>query len=124
MLLASVMTWSRSEGGKSPRSTGAWSVLEAGQAVDNIAFSPLTHGVAVAVECVGHLLIGPVLGFRRTQNDPAAVDQCLGCRTGANQSVERVALLGGKHHRRCKRTRHCSIHAAVRSGERVVYADA
>ena len=85
-------------GGKSPRATGAWSVLEAGQAVSHIAFAPLTHGVAVAVEDVSHLLVGRLLGLCGRQDDPTTQSHRLWRRSGADQSDERIALFEGKKH--------------------------
>ena len=68
--------------------------MESSQAVGHVTFSPLTDRVAVAVECVGDLLIGRLVGFGGTEHNPTAVDHRLGRRTGANQSVERLALFG------------------------------
>ena len=70
--------------------------MEAGQAVNNIAFSPLTHGVAIAVEGIGHLLVGRLLGLRGNQDDPTPQRQRLRRGTRANQGGERLALFGGK----------------------------
>src|SRR6185437_468373 len=98
------MTCRRSSGGKAPRSAGARCILEAGQTVGHIAFSPLTHGVAVAVESVGDLLISRLVGFGGAEHNPTAVNHGLGCRTGANKSVECIALFDGEHHTRCERT--------------------
>ena len=90
------MTCSRSEGGKAPWPAGTGSVLETGQTVDNIAFTPLTHRMAVAVEGVGHLLVGRLLGLGGGQDDPTTQRQRLRRGTRANQSRERLALFGGK----------------------------
>jgi hypothetical protein len=70
--------------------------LEAGQAVDNIAFTPLTHGMAVAVEGIGHLLVGRLLGLCGGQDDPTPQRHRLRRGASANQSGERLALFGGK----------------------------
>ena len=69
------MTCRRSEGGKAPGATGAGSVLEAGQAVRDIAFTPLANGVAVTIQGVGNLLIGRLLGLRGRQDNPTPEGQ-------------------------------------------------
>jgi hypothetical protein len=60
----------------------------------HITLSPQTYSVTVAVECVSDLLIGWLVRFGGTEHNPTAVDHRLGRRTGANQSVERLALFG------------------------------
>ncbi len=100
------MTWSRWSGGKSPGATGAWCVLEASQTVGNIAFPPPTDGVAVAVEGVGHLLVGRLLGLCGSQDDSTTQNHRLRCGSSTDQGNECMALFGGKLHGRSVRTWH------------------
>ena len=95
---ASAMTWSRSEGGKVPGSARTWSVLKAGPPAGDVAFAPLTHSMAVAVESVGYLLVGGLLGLCGRQDDPAAEHQRLRRGWRANERVACLALLGRKIH--------------------------
>jgi hypothetical protein len=59
--------------------------LEAGQTVGNITLTPLTHGVAVAVEGVGDLLVGRLLGLGRPQDDPTPKHHRLRRGSGVNE---------------------------------------
>jgi hypothetical protein len=70
--------------------------LEAGQTVGNITFTPLTHGMAVAVEGIGHLLVGRLLGLGGTQDDPTPQRHRLRRGASPNQSGQRLALFGGE----------------------------
>ncbi len=66
-------------------------VLQAFQAVDAEAFAPARHGVAIAAELGGDVLVGGVVRPGGPQDDTAAEDQCLGCRAGTGKGFERGA---------------------------------
>ena len=91
--------------------------------MSNIAFPPLTHSVTVAVKGVGNLLVGGLLGLCGTQDDPTTQDHRLRRGSSTDQSVERIALLGGKIHGGSKRAGHWRRPAAFRLGEDTVYAN-
>ena len=55
--VAMVSTSSRAEGGKAPRATRAWCILQATETLSEIATSPTANGMAVTVEILGHLKI-------------------------------------------------------------------
>src|SRR5437588_741993 len=61
LLLATLTTCRRSSGGKAPGSPRAGCVLEAGKAVRDEAFAPLTDRVPVALQLLGELLVGGVV---------------------------------------------------------------
>jgi transposase len=62
--------------------------------------------MAVTIQSVGNLLIGRRLGLRGRQDNPTPEGQRLRRRPSADQSVERIALFGGKNHGGGKRTWH------------------
>jgi len=80
--------------------------LKAGQSVDHVAFTPLTHGVAVAVEGVGYLSVGRLLGLCGHQDDPTTKDQRLRRGSRADERVECSALLSRKIDGGSKRAGH------------------
>jgi hypothetical protein len=88
LLLARVMMSRRSQGGKAPRSAGAWGILQASEALGGEAFAPLADGVAVAIELGSDVLVGRVVCGRGAQDDAAAKDECLRCGAGAHQGFE------------------------------------
>src|SRR5271167_3057294 len=71
LLVAKVTTCSRSSGGKAPRATGAWGVLQASEAMRDEAFPPLADGVPVAIQLFGDLLVGRVVVGRGVEDDAA-----------------------------------------------------
>lgn len=105
-LLASVTTCRRSSGRKAPGAAGARSVLEAGQSLFDVAFPPLANRVAITTGLIGDLLIGELLGLSRAEHNAAPQNEGLWSRVGANETFQRLTLLGGKRERRSVRSRH------------------
>src|SRR5579859_2473221 len=87
-LLAKLRTCKHSAGGKAPGSAGARSVLEALQASGHEAFPPTADGVPITPQLVGDLLVRGLVRLRGVQDQPAAKDQRLGSRVGADKGVE------------------------------------
>ena len=96
VLLAVAMTSSCCEGGKSPRPTGPRRILQAGEAVPEVAVSPLGDGVAVAGELRGDLEVGGTIVGGGPQDDPATEDQGLGRGAGADQGLQAGPLRPGQ----------------------------
>ena len=105
VLLARFTTARRSSGGKAPGSAGAGRVLEAGEALSDEAFTPLADGVPIAIQPLGQLLVGRVIGGSQ-QNKAAAKGQGLGCRTGTNERFELLVSVWGENNARAKGTWH------------------
>jgi hypothetical protein len=70
--------------------------LQAGQALLEVAVSPLSDGVAVAVELRRELEVGGMVLRGGSQDDPAAEDQGLGRGAGADQGLEAGPLRVGQ----------------------------
>jgi hypothetical protein len=65
--------------------------LQTFQAVGAEAFAPACHGVAIAADLGGDVLVGRVVRVGGPQDDAAAEDQCLGCRAGTSKGFKRGA---------------------------------
>ena len=75
----------RSAGGNAPRATRAWRILQAVEAVRQIALTPTANGMAFTGHLGGHLEIG-WLGWRGSaQDQPTAKGQGLGRGMGTHQ---------------------------------------
>jgi hypothetical protein len=82
--------------------------LQAWEAVVGEAFAPLAHGVPVAVQFAGDLLVGGLVGLGGTQDDATAEGQCLRRGAGAGEGLQLVADLRGQKQTGAKRKRHAS----------------
>jgi hypothetical protein len=72
VLLAKLITLSRSEGGKASRSSRPWRVLQACQSVQKVAIAPQRDRVAITVEFDSNLKIGRIVLVGGSENQPAA----------------------------------------------------
>ena len=80
--------------------------MKAGQAMSDEAFPPLANGVPVAIQLLGELLVGGMVGSGSVEDEAAAESQGLRGGTGANQPLELVAEFGREDDTRAKRTWH------------------
>ena len=96
LVVARLTTTVSSSGGKAPGSTGAWGVLQAGQAGGDEAFAPQADGMAVAAQRSGDLLVAGSVGCGSEENDVGAEDKGLGRGTGADEVLQFVADVVGQ----------------------------
>src|SRR5205823_2709207 len=75
--VAIAITARRAAGGKAPWPTGARRILQAMEALRQIATAPTANGMAVTVQCLGHLQIRRVVRCRSPEDHPATKDQGL-----------------------------------------------
>src|SRR5271170_6696293 len=106
LLVARLTTATSSSGGKAPGSSGAWGILEAGEAGGHEAFAPLADGVPVTLQFGGNLLVVRSVAVGSTKDEPAAKDQGLWGRAGTEQSLELVAKFRRKDDTRSERMWH------------------
>ena len=106
LLVARLTTCRRSSGGKAPGSAGAWGILEAGEAVGDEAFAPLADRMPVAIQLLGQLLVGGVVGGGSVEDKPTAERQRLGCGSGTDQGLQLLVQVRGEYDTRCKRPWH------------------
>jgi hypothetical protein len=105
-LLARLMTFKRSAGGKAPGTAGTGCVLKTCQAVGDEAFPPSADGVAIAAEVIGYLLISGLIGVGSAQDQSAAKDERLRRGAGPNQSIQRFTQIRFEHDRGSEWTWH------------------
>ena len=86
------MTCRRTEGGKAPGSTGAWGVLQAREAVAEVAVPPLVHGIAATVELRGHTQVGRLVRLSDAEDEATAEGQTLGRGAGAGERLQAFAF--------------------------------
>jgi hypothetical protein len=79
--VAIAITSSRSEGGKAPGSTRARGILQATEALFQVATSPPANGVTVTMEIRGHLKIRRAVWRRRPEDHLTPKGQGLGGRS-------------------------------------------
>src|SRR5258708_677637 len=79
VVLGVAMTASCCEGGKEPRPARPRRILQAREALLEVALSPGPDGVPIAEELRGDLEVGGMIVGGGPQDDPAAEGQGLGC---------------------------------------------
>jgi hypothetical protein len=96
LLVARVMTAVSSSGGKGPGPSGAWGVLQAGEAGGYEAFSPQADGVSIAVKFGGDVLVGGLVVLGSPEDEATAEGECLGRGASLSQGLELSAVLVGE----------------------------
>ena len=105
--VAIAITSRRAEWGKAPRSTRARRIVQATEALRQRATAPTAHGMAVAVEILGHLKIRRAVRCRRPEDQPATKDQGLWGGMGAHDRCQMGRFIATYGDVGSKRNGHC-----------------
>jgi len=104
-----VMTSRRVSGGKDRWATGAWGVLESGQAAFEEPGTPQRHSVATTAEFSGDRAIGGMIALGHAEDDSGAEGESLRCGRRPGESFELGTHFGGQTDERRVGSRHGGI---------------
>ncbi len=120
--VAMAITSSRAEGGKAPRATRARCILQATQALGEIATAPTANRMAVTVQLLGYLQIGRVRWRRRAEDHLTTKGQGLGGGGCTGNRFQTRLFLASQDHVGSKWRRHRPVPYKTRKVSTTTFA--